>query len=949
MKDKVNMDIITPLPIQATEFAMVINTQKIYSDQTGRFPIQSSRGNNYIFLLYSSELNYIFARPLKNRLEQSITNAYIEVYAILVKCGYKPLLHWMDNEAPKMLLAFNKENNVTVQLMPPYTHRCNTAEREILTFKNHLIAGMVSLPNDFPMHLWDRLMEQAEWTLNMLRPFPRNNKLSAYEAVHGTYDFVHTPMAPPGTKVVIHENPSKRKTWAPHGLPGWYIGPALQHHKCWRIFVTATASERISNTVHFFHHQQPPPLTPEQEVLHAVSDLKNAIMHPGLTFPKSYTLLQAIKQLQKIFETPHNTVTQRVVQTNNDIDDANTKQRVEQDDRHREQRVVRTSPRKQLQPSSSLTGNATNIPTPYNLRSNPIGPFHQLNGIINKSSGKVLEYKHLIMDPTTKMVWEQSFARELGRLSQGYRSTEGTNTIEFIDRAAIPYDKRSQTTYGKIVVDYRTGKKDVHRTRLTVGGNLIDYPGCVTTPTADLELIKMHFNSVISTPNARFATFDISNFFLDTEMEKAEYMFLPYTLIPEEIIQQYKLHSKTYNGRVYIKIQRGMYGLKQSGMLAHKKLVKILHPHGYHPCANTPGLWRHRIFPITFTLIVDDFGVKYQEQKHALHLLQCLQANYSAVVADWSGEKYAGITLDWNYTNKRVDLSMPNYINTLLAKYQHTPSTKQQHAPHKWISPSYGQKTQKPFPIDRSTPLHPTKTKRIQQILGSLLFYARAIDSTLLVAINTIASTQAKPTIMTENAVQHLLDYCYTHPNAKLQFHATDMILKLHSDASYLSEANARSRVAGYFYLGNLPPRKLDCNGAIHINATIIKHVVTSAAEAEYAALFLNAKLLIPLRQALTDMGHKQPATPVCTDNSTEYGIASCTCKQKFSKSMDMRYHWLRDKLQQNFLDFFWKPGSDNLGDYFSKHHPPSHHKHMRKTYLVNLINTLIHTYERVC
>jgi hypothetical protein len=126
------------------------------------------------------------------------------------------------------------------------------------------------------------------------------------------------------------------------------------------------------------------------------------------------------------------------------------------------------------------------------------------------------------------------------------------------------------------------------------------------------------------------------------------------------------------------------------------------------------------------------------------------------------------------------------------------------------------------------------------------------------------------------------------------------MILAVESDASYLSVIKARSRAAGYFYLTNAPTRPTDAlkpNGAVHVLCHIMREVLSSAAEAELGALFHNGKEACPLRIALEEMGHPQPATPMATDNNTASGIATDTVKQKRSKAIDMRFYWIRDRV----------------------------------------------------
>jgi hypothetical protein len=126
-----------------------------------------------------------------------------------------------------------------------------------------------------------------------------------------------------------------------------------------------------------------------------------------------------------------------------------------------------------------------------------------------------------------------------------------------------------------------------------------------------------------------------------------------------------------------------------------------------------------------------------------------------------------------------------------------------------------------------------------------------------------------------------MLDYLATHPDATIRYHALDMVLHIHSDASYLSVSNTRSRLGGLFFLRNKSPEQETLNGSILNIAVVIKNVVASAAESELGACFHNAQSGAPLSVTLTELGHAQPPTPLRTDNSTAYGIVNETIKQK--------------------------------------------------------------------
>jgi hypothetical protein len=159
------------------------------------------------------------------------------------------------------------------------------------------------------------------------------------------------------------------------------------------------------------------------------------------------------------------------------------------------------------------------------------------------------------------------------------------------------------------------------------------------------------------------------------------------------------------------------------------------------------------------------------------------------------------------------------------------------------------------------------------------------------------------------------------------------MVLAVQSDASYLNEEEARSRAGGHHFLSEdvpLPPN----NGAIHNVAEIIKGVMSSAAEVELGAMYINARKAVEERIILEEMGHKQPATPVQVDNSTAEGIINKRVQPKRTKAMDMRFHWLRDRSTQNQFRFYWRPGTTNYADYWTKHHPAAHHRNMRTIFL---------------
>lgn len=157
-------------------------------------------------------------------------------------------------------------------------------------------------------------------------------------------------------------------------------------------------------------------------------------------------------------------------------------------------------------------------------------------------------------------------------------------------------------------------------------------------------------------------------------------MKLPITIIPPEIIEHYHLASNVYNNNVFIKISKGLYGLKQSRILDHKGLIKHLQQFNFHPTLHTPGLWIHSSRHIMFTLVQDDFVIKYTDIADAHYLFNYLQEKYNITI-DWKGSLYCGITLDWDYVHHIVDISIPAYIHNLFNSLKYISTKTQYHSP----------------------------------------------------------------------------------------------------------------------------------------------------------------------------------------------------------------------------------------------------------------------------
>jgi hypothetical protein len=210
---------------------------------------------------------------------------------------------------------------------------------------------------------------------------------------------------------------------------------------------------------------------------------------------------------------------------------------------------------------------------------------HQAMAVMDADTGKLLNYCQLIESTKYRDAWSLSLANEFGRLANGVggRIKNPTNTIQFIHQHEVPKDQMKDVTYSQFVCTVRPKKAEPNHTRFTVvWGDRINYPGEVATPTAEMLVAKMLFNSVISTRGARFTTKDISNFYLMTLPHRSKFICMKLSNIPYKIINEYKLQDKTTpSGSIYIVANRGMYSLPQSGLIANELLEKRLNERGY--------------------------------------------------------------------------------------------------------------------------------------------------------------------------------------------------------------------------------------------------------------------------------------------------------------------------------------------------------------------------------
>jgi hypothetical protein len=539
------------------------------------------------------------------------------------------------------------------------------------------------------------------------------------------------------------------------------------------------------------------------------------------------------------------------------------------------------------------------------------------------SDGSILTFASALRGPQAAK-WLQAYGEEIVRLCEHGDAT-------FISRADVPKGKIVTYSNPQTKIKMKDGEL-VYRVRITIGGDRLPYDP-TSAQVAILETIRVLLNSIVS-DKANFLCADIKDYYLGTRMNEPEYMSISLKHIPIEIQNKYGLQKLARNGSVVMRIGSTIYGLKAAGRLSQDRLIAHLAENGYHQAKHSPCLFVHKSNGVAFTLVVDDFLVKYQTQESIDHFTETLRKLYVITVDTALKQKYVGITIDYNKAKGYMDLSMPGYVTNALTRFNKL-NVKGANSPIVYTPPVYGAKSQT-IPADGppASPLTDAHRKTLQEIIGVFLYYARAVDPMMLPAVNKLGSRQATADSSIFKDTDRLFQYASRWRNAVTRIKPSDMQLYVHSDASYLSESKSRSRAGGFMYLGQCKTGGIP-NAPVCYLSTIISTVVDSAAAAEYAALFINAQAATSIRQTLEALGYHQTPTIITCDNKCAVGISNKSFTQKRSKTIDMRYHWIQDQIELGNFAVIWEAGKFNLADFFTKAHPVSHHVNMMNTYLV--------------
>jgi hypothetical protein len=273
----------------------------------------------------------------------------------------------------------------------------------------------------------------------------------------------------------------------------------------------------------------------------------------------------------------------------------------------------------------------------------------------------------------------------------------------------------------------------------------------------------IHYSVVPS--NKKWRTLDIADFYLGTHLPPSRYEYIRISLkmLPDEIMKRYHLYGLERSCFVYFEIRRCIYGLPQAGRLSQIRLIEHLARHGYSRCSNTPCLFRHHIRDIIFSLVVGDFGVRYGSQFDIDHLEKTLRLNDYKITIHPDWDQYFGMNIAFNAARIAVTISMPGYVQKMLTRFRPQFLIRQgtSPGPHAWSL----HRSRLGVFLDDSPRLPAEAVTELQAIVGTLLYYTRAVDPSLLPIANELVSKQAQPNTAIMNTASHALSYCAGKPN----------------------------------------------------------------------------------------------------------------------------------------------------------------------------------------
>ena len=966
--------------IKLVDVRRELQSQTRHGDLSGAFPITSLGGNKYILLVYSENGNYIHVEPLQSRNAESLQKAYTKAHDFFQSHDIQHKFERLDNEFLFLNKWFKEKFNTEARYVPPHDKAGNMAERMLQTFKGHLISSLAGVDTGFPLKLWDKCLLQVEMTLNLSRPSKSDPSKSAYEYIHGTgWDPLRTPMAPLGTFCTVYE--PERTSFGSHGLEGYYIGPAMDHSKCFQIYIPTTNDIRISASINWYPDQ----FSKSQDDMLlklAVENLRNTIL--DLKTPiEDVNLFKQVQELVDMYLPPSKQTTteqstspQRVLEEHNEIESVQNMVRNEnhtgQGEENASVQRVEVHPNITVKPSETESFQRVETVNTALLQQTIENHDVQFQRVLEKNSASVQRVSATKSEKDQQS--QSTFGEKLYNLvatTCAYSSTIKTTPQPFdgFRKVDMKKDPISEMTHGTFIENpnYREVTKINHPDRdKWIAAFTEEFESYIKSNTMEIvDSIPNHkkkssryaaiacrikqnqSGKLVQRVRIAFGgvNWDKTNNTKADVVDRTTFKIMCNVAVSENAnlsgvdISDFYIHTPLKE-KEYMKIPINVIPAE----LIQKYNLDRFYERGYVSVILHKTLWGHpEAGRLSQKKLIKHLNANGYYETNTTMLFRHESRNITFILCvddflvKWTNEQdyehFTGILeqvypikkqlVANNYIGFNIDYDKKERKITLsIPEYVQAAITRFKITGKTVRSPGIYTppsygKKSQTAFVDDSRKLKLEEIKEYQQMVGVLQYYALMISADILTATNKIAMEQSSPTINNRDAAIRILLYLKGHPDQKVTYFPSSLNILASCDAAYNSESKARSRKGDIFVMGYTG------NGLLDYESKVIDRVVTSAYEAEYASLFSTTIRTIILRQTLYDFGYPQlePTTILC-DNETAVNIANERSKQKKSKHIDSSYHYIRDRIKIGDIQVKWIKGTENLADYFTKHLP---------------------------
>jgi hypothetical protein len=870
--------------------------------------------------------------------------------------------------------ALAKKYGVKMNLVPTANHRANKAERGIDIAKRQILGMLAGASAIFDRRDYDLAETQAEIIINSVRQGSKSED-SAYRSFHGhDHDFDAHPMNIFGTRAELHI-PDKKKqgSFGFKAQSVFYVGPALDFYRNYT-FIEVGGRTQINGDTAMFYPEvvNTPKITEGENLVRAVDQLCEALVEAGIvkandanaakvrdalieraeeiatdeinTYPEAHPELEDALTLEEDPVSEGETEREKERESSEDEDDGN----VSTSEKATEQNLSPAKSKRKRQPAAKRRAKVKEKKARNTAKAGDPNPYakgafefrskvhlatsmgvHECDDddaqyslwshihAVYTETGKLTYHKsQLLKDEVARKKWAGKMDAEM------YRLIVTTRTATPVARGDIPADK--MISYCSLLLEAREGKD--WRVRCVFGGDRQTPRPEWTSRNSDMVTKKIFANAMVSS-GKKLCILDIKDFYIApmNVLESPEYMFLAPKDISPKMREEYGHLIEESTGRLYLRIDKSIYGMRQAGFIAQKNLIELLKENGYRE-SGYDSIFTSSDGKVIFLTHTDDFAIGYDEDDGVERLKNILTAAKYTLVIDKDAKNFCGFQV--KYDREALVPSMTLSVEKILEKallrfgYSEDDKLKKKSTPYPTAitqdNRNYDPREQK---ADESRGLDPKEVTLLQEMIGVLRYIAMAVYGHLELCIAKIAASMAEPRLAMLDATKRIFQYLSNPDNRGrcLRYEKSDMQLRAVSDASYGTETRFRSRTGGFIYLGRNDDEDW-VNAPIEIMCSVQQNVCTCTVEAEYVALFDIGTRLIYLKELIQGMGYAQRTIEIECDNQGAVGIATLTKNNRKMRHIAMRYHWTREQVIQKIFDIIWRTGKNNKADYATKY-----------------------------